>query len=235
MAQQNKAFQSFLNLYNFKTLDYKTHRYYTANIISVWERYYPQYGAKSQGDHLTMWPSICWKWYKTLKQKFLKSTIPHSGRQFKRGVLARKISEPWDYLVDKFIRIGHLGSNYRFAYSVLDLWLRFHYKNESLRPGNDRAIFCFGILQELYNTYLLYIKEMNKTYREMEYSIIEAYAPRAVDLYREWFESRESKISPGAYFDIKKLDEKKLDVEAYKWHPRFETYEEMEEYYDWLN
>lgn len=184
--EQNYAFQSYLNLFNYKTYSSDKHKYFTANVISVWEKYYPIYGNKSQSETLNMWLEIYLKWCVAFGKKYNRSFIE------KKGTITHYFKDPWNFIFRHHLYAGGLEKNYHFVYSLVNIYGR----------GNDdtTARDAYTSLKDLYNNYLSFVHYMNAKIKDMEHPIIESVASKPVNY--SWVESL-------GRFDIKKYDPKK--------------------------
>lgn len=184
--EQNYVFQSYLNLFNYKTYAADKGKYFTANFISVWEKYYPIYGDKSQSETLNMWTEIYYKWVSSFQKKIIRYG------DWNKGTLTHHFAEPWGYWFDMYVKRGRLEKNHKYIYSlaaICDMWY------ENIKPRE-----CYDCLKALYANYLSFIHALNTQLKDIQYNVVESFIKAPVD--HSWVESL-------GRFDIKKYDEKK--------------------------
>lgn len=202
---QNKVFQAFVNLFNYKTYSEAQKKFFTANLINVFERY-EYHAGHSQGEELDMWYEILAKWHNSfgpkINRRVVKNTLHHKD-------MKAQFSEPWNTIFNYHVFEGGLEKNNVFIWPVYTI-----YEMADNHPDmkNKEAFRC---LKELHKTYLHFISSINHKYRDMKHiAPVEAEAPKP-RVY-SWMESI-------GRFDIKKYDRKK-DKRGYyhgliKFHP----------------
>lgn len=199
--EQNYVFQSYLKLFNYKTYAKDKGLYFTANLISVWEKYYPLYGIKSGNSGFDMWYDILKKWYKS----FFKLQLRVYGKR--KGPISHNFKEPWDSIWTHYYFNGGMEKGFKFIYSIEHL----HGLASKCRTNQE----AFEVIKALYNNYLAFIHAINAKIKDMQNEVAESFIKAPVD--HSWVESV-------GRFDIKKYDSDEYNKNPYfrrlyRYHP----------------